>query len=129
MKAITLWQPWATLIAIGVKTYETRSWDTSYRGLLAIHAAKRRPDLFREALAPLQAAGWGFRKLPLGCVVCTVRLVDVLPTHLVPENERHFGDFTSGRYAWKLEVLDVFSPPIAARGMQGIWNWQMEEAA
>lgn len=41
MKAITLIQPWASLIAIGVKTVETRSWQTPYRGLLAIHAGKK----------------------------------------------------------------------------------------
>jgi len=41
MRIITLWQPWATLIALGLKQYETRSWATSYRGKLAIHAAKR----------------------------------------------------------------------------------------
>jgi hypothetical protein len=41
MKAISLWQPWATLITIGAKRIETRSWATRYRGPLAIHAAKR----------------------------------------------------------------------------------------
>ncbi|UWG96803.1 ASCH domain-containing protein [Dehalobacter sp. DCM] len=41
MKAITLWQPWASLLACGAKKYETRSWDTSYRGPIAIHAAAR----------------------------------------------------------------------------------------
>ena len=39
MKAITIWQPWATLLPLGVKLYETRSWATSYRGPIAIHAA------------------------------------------------------------------------------------------
>jgi hypothetical protein len=41
MKAISLWQPWATLVAIGAKTIETRGWSTSYRGPIAIHAAKK----------------------------------------------------------------------------------------
>ncbi|MGD1908186.1 MAG: ASCH domain-containing protein [Leptolyngbyaceae cyanobacterium] len=41
MRIITLWQPWASLIAFGVKRFETRSWGTQYRGKLAIHAAKR----------------------------------------------------------------------------------------
>ena len=45
MKALTVWQPWASLIALGVKTIETRSWHTSYRGPLAIHAASRVPDV------------------------------------------------------------------------------------
>ncbi len=41
IKALTIWQPYASLIAAGLKQYETRSWSTRYRGLLAIHAAKR----------------------------------------------------------------------------------------
>lgn len=40
MKAITLTQPWATLVALGAKSFETRSWSTPYRGPIAIHAAK-----------------------------------------------------------------------------------------
>jgi activating signal cointegrator 1 len=40
MKAISICQPWATLIVIGAKRFETRSWKTDYRGILAIHASK-----------------------------------------------------------------------------------------
>lgn len=45
MKALTLHQPWASLVALGVKTIETRSWATRYRGPLAIHAGATRPPL------------------------------------------------------------------------------------
>lgn len=45
MKALTLHQPWASLVALGVKTIETRSWGTSYRGPLAIHAGTTRPPM------------------------------------------------------------------------------------
>ena len=48
IKFITLTQPWATLVALGVKRIETRSWRTPYRGLLGIHAAKSYPDWARE---------------------------------------------------------------------------------
>ena len=41
VKAITIWQPWASLVAVGAKTMETRSWPTKYRGPIAIHAAQR----------------------------------------------------------------------------------------
>lgn len=41
MKAITIIQPWATLIAIGAKRFETRSWATTHRGPIAIHAGKK----------------------------------------------------------------------------------------
>ena len=50
MKALSITQPWATLIAIGAKTIETRSWSTLYRGDLAIHAAKGFPRYARETL-------------------------------------------------------------------------------
>lgn len=43
MKCISLWQPWATLLAIGAKRFETRSWRCGHRGPLAIHAAKTSP--------------------------------------------------------------------------------------
>jgi hypothetical protein len=68
MRAISLWQPWATLIAIGAKSVETRSWATPFRGELVIHAAKTwTRDLqamcllsepFRSALLPLALAAW-----------------------------------------------------------------------
>lgn len=51
MRIITLWQPWASLIALGFKKFETRSWRTRYRGKLAIHAAKRKVD--RDELAKI----------------------------------------------------------------------------
>lgn len=46
MRGLTIRQPWASLIAAGVKTVETRSWSTSYRGPLLIHAGKHRPRSF-----------------------------------------------------------------------------------
>ena len=42
MRAISLWQPWASVVALGSKRIETRHWSTGHRGPLAIHAAKRR---------------------------------------------------------------------------------------
>lgn len=48
MKTISLWQPWASLVAIKAKRIETRSWYTSYRGPLAIHAAKVFPKWVHE---------------------------------------------------------------------------------
>jgi hypothetical protein len=55
MKAITLWQPWASFVGLGVKTIETRSWSTRYRGPLAIHAGSRRPPMM--TLPPLIHSG------------------------------------------------------------------------
>lgn len=135
MKAITLWQPWATLIAIGAKQFETRSWDTNYRGPLAIHAAKRpvsRVDVspaISRALAENGYADYDWSKLPYGCIVCTVDLVYTLYTEqavgssLFGPLELHFGDYTPGRFAWRLDdVQPVDNVP--AVGRQGFWEWQ-----
>ena len=43
MKALTIRQPWASLFALGIKQMETRSWDTKYRGPVAIHAGLAMP--------------------------------------------------------------------------------------
>jgi hypothetical protein len=48
MKAITILQPHASLIAVGAKRYETRSWKTNYRGPIAIHAGKNRDSWYGD---------------------------------------------------------------------------------
>lgn len=88
MKCLTLHQPWASLVAAGVKRIETRSWSTSYRGPLAIHAAKRSMNGDPDALG----LWWSYHDalvrhedletwdtLPLGKVVATCELVDIVP--------------------------------------------------
>lgn len=139
MKALTLWQPWASLIALGLKQYETRSWSTSYRGLLAIHAA-RRPmrvlDLTDEIRGALESRGATWETIPVGAVLCVVRLVDVMPTeHVVAlaeqdprirDQELAFGNYGPDRFAWQLELIRVAPEPIPARGAQGLWTWQYE---
>lgn len=91
MKAITLWQPWASLIACGTKKYETRSWSTNYRGPIAIHAAKISPSrvidsIFgkkitdeRRNFLKYVRAGLGGKPVydvPLGVIIATADLVD-----------------------------------------------------
>ena len=119
MKAISLWQPWASAIAAGVKTVETRSWPTSYRGPLAIHAAKRWTAqeeafwveyVFDDPRSPNSEA---FSKLgihsclhlPKGCIVATCELYDCLSTsseadaekmgrHPQADDESNWGDYS-----------------------------------
>lgn len=139
MKAITLWQPWATLVAHGLKHFETRGWAVKFCGPIAIHAAKRPVD-YRE-LNPvigksLNQLGYAnVALLPLGCVVCIADLVDCLPTEEVVQNiffkqiaatEQHFGDFRPGRFAWQLDNI-VRVDNIPAQGGQGIWDWRPPE--
>lgn len=108
MKALTLTQPWATLVAIGAKKIETRSWNTAYRGQLAIHAAKTWPvwakdicltEPFFSVLRNNNLAGVGITRwiadLPLGCIVATCRLVAV---HRVDGE-----DWRPGQRGWEIE--------------------------
>ncbi len=142
MKALTLTQPWATLIAIGAKRIETRSWSTKYRGPLAIHAAKGFPKWAKEfAHEPPVSVLFGMRhEYPRGCVIATCRLVDVLstdkihyrtgeaswrsPYRFLSVQEQRFGDYSAGRFAWILEDVQPLPEPIPAKGSLGLWEWE-----
>jgi hypothetical protein len=133
VKALTLTQPWATLVALGHKRIETRSWSTNYRGLLAIHAAKGFPATARAFAAEERAIGRLPARLPCGAIVATCELVDVRRTEevaLVAEAvERRLGDYTAGRYAWILSGVVAVPEPIPARGALGLWEWDEEPRA
>lgn len=84
MKALTIQQPWASLIASGDKVYETRCYATKYRGLIAIHAGKQLDtDAFQYLISPIATIEWleecGVKpyELPLGAVIATAELVNV----------------------------------------------------
>ncbi|HRT84383.1 MAG TPA: ASCH domain-containing protein [Bacteroidales bacterium] len=146
MKAITLWQPWASLIATGAKKIETRSWPTKYRGPLAIHASQKWNDELSSMLCiwqiqgglapligkPLDLTGMSWpgvkdEHLPRGAIVAICNLVDCVPTDSMTqkqiEYEKYFGDFSPGRYAWILEDVKKVDIPIPAKGKQGLWEW------
>lgn len=123
--AFTLWQPWATLIEQEIKRIETRSWSTSYRGPIAIHAAKKpiytgSPellDLLQKGIEP-----------PLGAVIAIANLVDCVemtPEFIAQQSEQELkcGDWQPGRFAWVLEIIRPVVPPIPATGGQKLWNW------
>lgn len=125
MKALSLWQPWASAMARGVKTIETRSWFTSYRGDLVICSALKKPG--RELWAEMGGMAYeDALALPYGCALCVVRLEDVLRTAdligAVSEVEQEFGDFTPGRYAWLTRDLRRLKRPVPIRGRQGLWK-------
>jgi activating signal cointegrator 1 len=145
MKTLTLTQPWATLVAIQEKSIETRSWWTSYRGPLAIHAAKGYPPGCRKLcltepfLTALKAAGliqygvWhpSNNDLPLGAVVAVCRITDCVAVHgmahTLSAQERAFGDYTFGRFAWLLADVHPLPAPIPATGRLGLWDWTPPE--
>ena len=134
MKALTLTQPWASLVILGVKRVETRSWRTSYEGPLAIHAAKGWTrddvdfafDLAARDILPLLPS----IELPRGAVLGTVVFTGYRPTGgMRPSGIEHLlGDFTLGRFAWCLTLPREFAEPIPARGALGLWEWEETDA-
>ena len=123
MKAISLYEPWATLIALGEKRYETRSWSTTYRGPLLICASKKRPPI-SKIIGILYRARITLNELSPGRAVALVNLVHVFHTNGLPvgENEKFYGDFSPGRFAWKLEKIRRFVNPPLVRGRQGLFD-------
>jgi hypothetical protein len=140
MKALTVKQPWAALIAIGAKQVETRSWRTEYRGQLAIHSAATLPpgawEEWRErctfAVGRRLVTIEPIHRLPLGAVVAVADLVDVV---LIDRDlrlrlsslELTFGDFADGRFAWVLRNVRALHEPIPAKGALGFWEWQVPD--
>ena len=144
MKAITIWQPWASLLAMGAKQYETRSWEAAYRGPIAIHAAKRPVRRIIDALTAEQGDSWTtldyfeslfmrpgeLNQLPTGAIVGTAILTrcnlitEAFVERLTPM-ELALGDFTLGRYAWEFSDMKTIAP-VSAKGKQGLWNWEEE---
>ena len=128
MKTISSWQPWASLMALGVKKIETRSWPLpkGFKGPLAIHASKKlvRVDewTFYEALKDFNLT---YDDLPLGFILCYFKSVacEQITKYNPPDfPECDFGDYTPGRFMWICEDLVVLPVPLQVRGHQRLWN-------
>jgi hypothetical protein len=151
LRAISLWQPWASAIALGSKTIETRHWSTQYRGPLAIHAAQRkvRSELQDYGLDPIwqgalhllppdKSAGDIFM-LPFGAIVATCNLIGCLTSEEIfrcraaqvlkvhgtfPHSwtEEMMGNLSDGRYGWILADIKPLAAPVPFKGKQGFFN-------
>lgn len=141
--ALSLNPPWDLLVAIGAKKIETRNWNTYYRGPLAIHATKGigllgdEYGLYDQCMiepfrGALRAAGYTkVREWPRGAIVAVCTLADTFQftkanTANLSEQELAFGDFTPGRYGFRLANVHMLPEPIPARGKQGLWHWEGE---
>lgn len=121
MKALTLMQPWASLIAVGAKKIETRPWHPQENpGVIAIASSKSKMTKRNEGLChtgPFAAAlpDDAF-PLPRGSIIAVGRLVDFRRTHEVETedltHEQHFGDFREGRWAWYFDNVVRLDEPI-----------------
>ncbi len=104
MKALSVRQPWASMIAGGVKTIEVRSWPTTYRGELLI-VASRKPKMLG---------------LPVGQAIAIVQLVDCRQMRRADERAAIFERY-AGAYAWVLECARRISP-FAVRGRLKLYD-------
>jgi hypothetical protein len=143
MKAISLTQPWASLVAIGAKRIETRSWSTAHRGILAIHASKDFPRTCRAMcfgepfysvlhqaglIRANDELGFGERRflMPIGGIVAVADLVNVVPVECLAgpasEQELAFGDYSPRRFCWLLAGVRRLPELVPCKGALGLWT-------
>lgn len=144
MKALSLWQPHASLVVSGIKPYETRTWPAP-RSIVGqriwIHAAKADKDLIEIAeyyadwkagapkesgmhayLEAMESMGFGsFRDLPRGCIVGSAVLESSARAETLID-PGPFGGFSAGRFAWRMTDPVKLAEPIPFRGMQGFFT-------
>jgi hypothetical protein len=114
MKAISLWQPWASLYLTPAKIHETRGWEMRYRGPLLIHAAKHPVHLAGASrtvwdICRTQFGEQWMKDMPLGAIVGKVDIIACIPTtQLYPpggelpmghRDDYECGNFSEGRWA------------------------------
>lgn len=119
MKALTILQPYAHLIASGQKRVENRDWPTRYRGPLAIHAGKSRAWLMDGHLEE-------FLDMRFGAVVAIANLIDCIrlgskDAEKYPWLEAH--PHAHGPWMWILDDVQPLPAPIPFKGAQGLWEY------
>lgn len=131
MKVLSLTEPCATLIKENIKKVETRSWKTSYRGELYIHASSTKiPKEWKEDKEFMELVKE--KTLNYGNIICKCNLVDcIYMTKEYVENMKNnnhqeylCGKYEEGRYAWILENVEVLDNPIKTKGHLSIWNYE-----
>lgn len=152
MRALSLLQPWASLVALGVKRVETRSWRRTVfpDERIAIHASRGKvATSLEEALLEIVAQGSDVdlrgSAMPRGVIVATCRVAfieatrqqpsDRLLAHIMRERvggvflERELGDWSPNRFLWALDDVRLVVPPIPCRGSLSLWTVPADVAA
>lgn len=130
MKVITIKQPFASLIAAGIKEYEFRTWKTKYRGEILIHAGK---GVDRKAMKKFEKYDLDY---PSGCIIAKVKLADCIKVDddfrkvLQNKNPDVYSSIIKHSewesYAFQLTNLEKLEP-IPAKGQLGIWEYAIEK--
>lgn len=124
MKALTIKEPWATLIIEGYKAYEFRSWKTKYRGKILIHAGM---SLEKENANKFKDYNLEYSK---GAIIGEAEITDcIFVTKEINEELKKINPLVYGKsghvekYAWKLENVKKYDKPISVKGQLGLWNY------
>lgn len=127
VKALTIKQPWAWAIVSGHKDVENRSWATSYRGPILIHAGKARDDVREEREYDDWLEMFGLAMPPdselvYGAIIGIAELVDC-----VVLTESHPSQWASDEgYGWELRNARKLARPIPCNGALGLWNSKLD---
>lgn len=129
MKVLTVKQPYASLIAYGIKKYEFRVWKTKYRGEILIHAGK---NIDKEAMEKFRQFNLDF---PLGCIIARANIDEVIKVDdefrevLRKENNLVYNHIINDKeykgYAFKLSNVEILNP-IYINGKLGLWNYELK---
>ena len=126
MKVITIRQPWATLIAEGIKKYEFRSWKTNYRGKILIHAGA---SIDKEEMKKFKNLEYDF---PIKRIIAEVEIIDCLKFNdnlnkkIISENNIVYGSKKRDGYAWKLGNVKKIEINETVNGQLGLWNYDLK---
>lgn len=104
MKALSVKQPWATLLVEGKKTIEVRSWKTEHRGPLVICASSAPKNVFWH-----DTTDDVHRLMHAGCIIGIVDLLDVRPM-TAEDDDASAGNYISGAYAWLVKPVTYCRP-------------------
>lgn len=121
MKALTVYQPHAFALIDGTKEYETRGFSIKYRGLLAIHAGAKR---MRTRGLEYPANRFHEEFIVYSAILGIVEVIDSIPVAKINPSpqELDLGNFSPGRFGWRMRVVKQFAEPIPYKGAQGLWH-------
>ena len=127
MKVLTLKQPWASLVAEGIKQYEFRTWKTNYRGKVLIHAGagveKKELDRFKDLDLDYPSK----RIIAEVEIEDCLELDDNLNKKIINENNVAYGSKYRTGYAWKLKNVKKINVDKEINGKLGLWNIDLKD--
>jgi len=120
MKCLSLRQPYAALIVTGIKTIETRTWRTNYRGKILIHAAQKTIEISNKYNRLIQDIDEEILSAK-GKIIGSVEIKDCR-TLLQKDKKSALVEDIENKYAWILENPKLFKKYIARKGQLSLFN-------